>query len=101
MSRKHLSRITVQAYAFNALEYSVDGEPVSASSALQADGTQVPFYYEVDGETKARENWVAYQVTEFHTGLIHYSQDATDADTLAYQIAESYLLRKLINVDKI
>lgn len=109
MSRKHLSRITAQAYAGNALEYSVDGEPVSISAPLQADASQVPFYYEqpilrpLDGpiETKTRETWISYEVTDFSTGIISYAQSAESADHMAYKLAESHLLRKLIAIDKI
>ena len=105
MSRT-LDRITAQAYAGNAIEYSVDGEPVSISTPLQADASQVPFYHEreivrplatTETETETVENWVSYQVTDFNTGIIFYAQSAEDADHMAYKLAMAHLLAKAIN----
>jgi hypothetical protein len=106
---KTLDRITIQAYAApqggQAIEYSVDREPVSMSNPLQLDGSLVPFYYEqpvlrpLDGpvKTSTRECWISYEVLEFHTGTIHYASNADEADRLAYQIAQAYLLGILVN----
>lgn len=113
MSRKHLSRITFENFAFGAVEYSVDGDPVSFAGPLNGaeKAEQVPFYVEMPvvrplategpAETRTVENWVSHEVTDYNTGIIFYAQSAKDADHMAYKIAESYLLRKLINIDKI
>lgn len=111
MSRT-LDRITAQAYANHTIEYSVDGEPVSMSTPLDLnEGTLVPFYVERPVirplstgdalETYTVENWVGFEVIEFHSGLIHYAQSAKGADALAYQIAQTFLLRTLINAGKL
>ena len=108
---KTLDRITVQAYAGNAIEYSVDSEPVSLSQPLSHDKAHSPFYSEkpvirpLDAsgpdEFATAEHWVQYEVMEFHTGAIHYARNADDADRLAYQIAQAYLLGILIQVGKL
>jgi hypothetical protein len=110
---KTLSRITVQVYSApvgkNAVEYSVDGEPVSMSNPLQLEAQSAPFYYEepilrpLDGpiEVATREAWLSYEVTRFETGEIFYAHNEAGADAIAYQLAKAHLLDKLINLDKI
>jgi hypothetical protein len=112
MSKTH-SRITIQIHSApvgkHAVEYSVDGDPVSMSNPLQVGAQSAPFYYEepvlrpLDGpiEVSTREVWLSYEVVRFETGDIFYAHSEPEADALAYQIAEAHLLRKLINAGKL
>lgn len=112
MISKTIARITFEQYAFGAMEYRLDGEAVSYAGPLNgAEAEQVPFYVEMPvirplasegpAETRTSEHWVSHEVIDHVTSEVYYASNAFDADALAYQIAESHLLRALLRADKL
>jgi hypothetical protein len=112
MISKTIARITFEQYAFGAIEYRIDGEAVSYAGPLNGtEAEQVPFHVEmpvirplaIEGpaETRTSEHWVSHEVIDHFTGVTCYASNASDADSLAYAIAESHLLRALIRAGKL
>lgn len=85
------NRITLKPF-FHAGEYLLDGEAVCGYSPLDKYDGKVQFSFKAGSlDQDFQTYFVAYEITDYLSGAIHYAQHEDLAKELAWKIAKAYL----------